>query len=323
MTVGAVFLTSLLVGLALQPLLIRWLKRRGVLDVPNERSSHVEVTPRGGGIAVVAALGAGLLVGHEGGREVAAVVLGALTLGAVGLTDDFRGLSAKVRLGILLIVGALAGLLLDAPIPIALAVPAMAAWVAAYVNAFNFMDGINGISSLTGLVSGVAYLLVGLEFDSKSAVVIGAALAGASLSFLPFNVPSAKVFLGDVGSYSLGFVIAALGWIVWSAGAPLTLAIAPTAVYLADTGATLVRRYRRGSALTEAHREHTYQRLTAGGRSHVAIALAVAGVEALSVALVWWGYQVGLIWLGILLVLALLTTYGALPRVLRRKPVPA
>jgi UDP-N-acetylmuramyl pentapeptide phosphotransferase/UDP-N-acetylglucosamine-1-phosphate transferase len=195
-----------------------------------------------------------------------------------------------------------------------LAVPVMAVWVAAYVNAFNFMDGINGISGLTGLVSGVAYSLMGLEFGSGSAVIVGAALAGASLAFLPFNLPSAKVFLGDVGSYSLGFVIAALGWIVWSSGAPLALAIAPTAVYLADTGATLVRRYRRGAPLTEAHREHSYQRLTAGGRSHVAVALTVAGAESLVVALVWWGYREGLVWLGILGTLAALAGYAAAPR---------
>lgn len=314
MTVGGIFLASLLVGLALQPLLIRWLQRRGVMDVPNERSSHVEVTPRGGGIAVVAGVAAGLIVGRNGGWDLAIVFIGALILGAVGLADDFRGLSAKVRLGILLIVGGFAGLLLDTPLPIALAVPAMAVWMAAYVNAFNFMDGINGISGLTGLVAGVAYSLMGLEFDSDSAVVIGAALAGASLAFLPFNVPSAKVFLGDVGSYSLGFVIAALGWIVWSAGAPLALAIAPTAVYLADTGATLVGRYSRGAPLTEAHREHTYQQLTAGGRNHVAVALAVAGVEALVVGLVWWGFREGLIWLGVLAALTALAGYTAAPK---------
>lgn len=312
--VGTVFLTSLLVGLALQPLLIPWLRRRGVMDVPNERSSHIAITPRGGGIAVLAAIGAALLVGHHGGRDAAVVYLGALILGGVGLTDDFLGLSAKVRLGVLLLVGSLAGLLLGSLLPLILAVPVMAVWTAAYVNAFNFMDGINGISGLTAVVAGVAYTLMGLEFDSRAAVVIGVALAGAAVSFLPYNVPRAKVFLGDVGSYSLGFTIAALSWIVWAAGAPLAMALAPTAVYLADTGVTLVRRYRRGAPLTEAHREHTYQVLTLGGLSHSAVALAIAGVQTLVVAVLWWGYGAGTPWLGVLAALAALAAYSAAPR---------
>lgn len=314
MRIGGILLTSLVVGLALQPLLILWLKRRGVMDIPNARSSHLEVTPRGGGIAVVAGFGAGLIFGREGGWDVTVVLAGALVLGSVGLTDDLRGLSAKFRLAVLLVVGALAGLFLGSPLPLILAVPAVAGWVAAYVNAFNFMDGINGISGLTGLVSGVSYALMGLAYDSGSAVVIGAALAGASASFLPFNISKAKVFLGDVGSYSLGFVIASLGWIVWAAGVPLTLAVAPCAVYLADTGVTLVRRYRRKAPLTEAHREHTYQQLTARGHSHSVVALAVAGIQALVLALVWWGYWAGLIWLGIFAAFAVLALYSSTPR---------
>ena len=206
------------------------------MDVPNERSSHVEVTPRGGGIAVVAALGAGLLVGRDGGWDVAIVFLGALILGAVGLTDDFRGLSAKVRLGILLLVGALAGLLLDSPLPLVLAVPAMAVWVAAYVNAFNFMDGINGISGLTGLVSGVAYSLMGLEFDSDSAVVIGAALAGASLCVPALQRPERQGVPRRRGVVLPG-VRHRCSWLdrLVSGRTPRAWP-SPTAVYLADTG---------------------------------------------------------------------------------------
>ena len=172
-----------------------------------------------------------------------------------------------------------------------------------------------GYPGLTALVAGVAYALMGLEFDSNAAVVIGAGLCGASISFLPYNVPRARVFLGDVGSYSLGFVIAALAGIICAAGAPLALALAPTAVYLADTGTTLVRRYRRGAPLTEAHREHTYQLLAVGGWSHTQVSLVVAGVQTLVVILVWWGAVAGLLWMGAAAALAALLVYLAAPRI--------
>lgn len=311
------FLAACIVGLALQPILIPWLRRRGVMDVPNERSSHASVTPRGGGIAVLTAIGAGLLVGHPGGDDVFVVFVGAIALGVVGLTDDFRGLSAKLRLVVIILTGALGGLCLPSQLTLALTVPALALWVAAYVNAFNFMDGINGISGMTAIVAGVSYTLMGIQFGSHPAVLIGAALSGAALSFLPYNVPSAQVFLGDVGSYSLGFLIATLGWIVWAADTPLLLALAPTTVYLADTGSTLVLRHRRGAGLAEAHREHVYQRLVASGRSHLSVALTVAGLQAAIVAVIWWGTAVDRTVVGVAVALAVLVAYVASPSLKR------
>lgn len=272
----------------------------------------------------MAALGLGIAVGGGGGWDAWMIVLGALALGAVGLWDDVRGgLGPSVRLGWLLLVGALAGWVLDSPLPFLLAVPAMAVWTASYVNAFNFMDGINGISGLSALVSGVAYALMGVEAGSTAAVLVGAALTGAAASFLPYNLPRARVFLGDVGSYSLGFVIAALAWLVWSAGLPPTLALAPTAAYLADTGATLLRRYREGRPLTEAHREHTYQQLVVAGRSHFAVALVVVGVQALVVAFVWLGLHAQHAGLGLALGLLTLLSYVACPLVFAPREQPA
>jgi UDP-GlcNAc:undecaprenyl-phosphate GlcNAc-1-phosphate transferase len=283
-------LAALLSGVALQPLLIPWLRRLGVMDVPNHRSSHVEVTPRGGGIAVLAALGVGLVVAQVG-APAWITFAGCLMLAAIGLVDDFGEVDAKVRLTALLLVGAGAGGLLESPLPLVLAIPFMAAWTAAYVNAFNFMDGINGISALTGIVAGGAYVAIGTAYDSAALVALGAALLGACLSFLPFNLPRARVFLGDVGSYGVGFVIAACAWLAWGAGVPLLLAVSPTVIYLADTGWTLLRRARSGAPLMEAHREHTYQLLVAGGRSHTQVSLVVAGASGAIVLLAWAGAE--------------------------------
>jgi UDP-N-acetylmuramyl pentapeptide phosphotransferase/UDP-N-acetylglucosamine-1-phosphate transferase len=157
------------------------------------------------------------------------------------------------------------------------------------------MDGINGISALSGAVAGAAYTAMGVAYDSSSLVGLGAGLLGACLSFLPFNLLTAKVFLGDVGSYGVGFAIAACSWLAWTAGAPLLLALSPTLIYLADTGATLLRRARAGAPLLEAHREHAYQRLVLGGRSHPRVALFVAAASAGVVMLAWLGTLLGFV----------------------------
>lgn len=314
-----VFIAALASGLVLQPFLIPWLRGRQILDIPNVRSSHRRATPRGGGIAVGASLCVGLLVGRQGGWDVAAVAALGGTVGLLGLIDDVRDLSAKIRLGLLFVVGLVAGLVLDNPIAPAMGVAVMAVWTASYVNAFNFMDGINGISAISGLVAGVAYMLMGVEFDAPELITIGAALAGACVAFIPFNIPQARVFLGDVGSYWLGFVIASSAWLAWAAGVPLLLAVAPTTGYLADTGVTLVRRARAGEPLMQAHRSHTYQRLVLLGWPHVITALFVGAVAGGVTASVWFGLETGLPILGVVLGGAILAGYVGAPQRLRAR----
>lgn len=312
-------LVALISGLLLQPPGIRWLRHRGVMDVPNHRSSHVTLTPRGGGLAVLAALAIGTLVTADGQALSWALVLGCLLLGGVGLVDDLRGLPPKARLGAQLLVGVLAGVMLPAPVDLVVAAGICSVWIASFVNAFNFMDGINGISALTGLVGGASYAAIGYTYGDFASVTFGGALAGASLSFLPFNSPKARVFLGDVGSYALGFAIAALAWVTWAAGAPLALALAPTLVYLADTGSTLIRRWKRGESLTQAHREHVYQELTRGGWSHLATAAFVAAVQGVVTTAAWLGTSMSP-WFA-LLALAALALYLASPRLVSLAPV--
>jgi UDP-N-acetylmuramyl pentapeptide phosphotransferase/UDP-N-acetylglucosamine-1-phosphate transferase len=111
--------------------------------------------------------------------------------------------------------------------------------VVAVVNAVNFMDGINGISAVTGAVAGAAFAWLGAELDDRTLLVLGAAVAGASLAFLPWNAPRARVFLGDVGSYGLGAALAAGVCLALAAGSTPEAAVGPLALYLADTGTVL------------------------------------------------------------------------------------
>lgn len=306
--------SALVVSALAQVGLVRWLPSWGLLDLPSARSSHVTPTPRGGGLGVTAGVAVGVaisvgLFGEDVGTEgVAAAGLVAF-LALTGLVDDVRGLSAALRFALMLGAGAVLALAYDAtPLEVAL----VGVWVTACTNAVNFMDGINGITGLTGGVVGSWYASVGAVQADTLVAALGAAAAGASLGFLPFNSPRARVFLGDSGSYLLGAIFAVCAYALYREGVPLVIAVAPLVPYLADTGATLVRRAARRERLFSAHRGHVYQQLSRARFSHAQVALAVAAFAVLCcvVALMLpWN------WAAVVLA-ALAATYLASPRLL-------
>jgi UDP-N-acetylmuramyl pentapeptide phosphotransferase/UDP-N-acetylglucosamine-1-phosphate transferase len=278
------FLISLAVTFVAAPG-VRWLMlRSGVIDVPNNRSSHSAPTPRGGGIACL--VGVSVAFGMAYAADLAApwlAVVAALGLGVVGFADDRASLPPMPRLAAQVAAGALMG----SAAGDGLLVVAGMVITPVVVNVVNFMDGINGITGLTAAVWGATAWLAGLAAGAETLWVLGAATAGAAVGFLPWNAPTARLFLGDVGSYLFGGLIAA-GIIVGVANdaSPFVLG-APLALYLADTGTVLARRASRGESLTEAHREHTYQRLTFRGRfSHLTVAILVASLAAI-IAAAW------------------------------------
>ena len=309
---------SFVVALVATGVAIPLLRRARVLDVPNHRSSHVDVTPRGGGVGVVAGVAAGVLLGGSD-RDIVVVLLGAAAAALVGLVDDLRGLGAMARLVAQFLLAAAVALLLLAgrdenPFLLVLGGAAAVVWLVGCLNAFNFMDGINGISGLTALVAGGWYAWLGHDLSYDALQVAGLALAGAALGFLPWNAFRARVFLGDVGSYGLGFGIGGLALVALLAGASWLEALAPLAIYLADTAWTLVDRVRRGETWHEAHREHVYQRLVIAGWSHQATALLVAGLALLVCVLAGWA-ALPVAAVGTLVVVA---GYVALPRLVAR-----
>ncbi len=268
---------------ALLPLLVPALQRRAVLDHPGDRSSHTVPTPRGGGLAVATALCAAALVVEPGAST--AIFAGAVLLTAgIGLLEDLRGVPIAQRLAVHLIAGTLlATLLIDGLSPVAavLVVLAVAVAAAAVVNAVNFMDGINGISAATGLAAGTAYAVTGAVLNDRPLAVVGAAVAAACVAFAPWNVPRARVFLGDVGSYGLGAALAGCAVLAVRAGAPPEAVVAPLTLYLGDTGTVILGRLRRRESLGQPHRLHAYQRLTDTGLSHPTVSGIVLGVTAL------------------------------------------
>jgi len=262
-----------------EPLAIQLLHKLAVMDVPGQRSSHSRPTPRGGGAPI--AIGLLVAAAMAGGTGAVPFAIAVAFFGAVGMLDDFRGLSARLRLA-LQVVGsaAIAALLVTSfSLPVvALAGTALliTVWVTGFVNVFNFMDGVNGISASHALIGGLAYACLGEWRQDRFLVAAGLAIALGACAFLPWNIARARVFLGDVGSYSLGAALALLAAIAVARGVPPEAAIGPLTLYLADTAWTLQRRARLGERVFEAHRTHVYQRWCDVGWSHQEVTLLTA-----------------------------------------------
>lgn len=308
------------VAAALQPLVIATMRRRGRLDVPSDRGSHQVPTPRGGGIAVVLGVlsGAAFL---DGSPELAALVLATALAALVGLAEDLHGVAVPARF-LLLCVSALPLAAMAGQEGSLVLAPLVLVYAVAVVNAVNFMDGVNGISAVQGIAGGGAYAVAGHLLDEPALTGLGLLLAVSCAAFLPYNAPRARVFLGDVGSYGLGAALAGLSVLSWLAGAPLEAAVAPLALYLADTGTTLLRRVRAGEPWHLPHRTHCYQRLIDLGWSHTRVSLLVLGLVLVCSALggataIGTGPRV----LADLALGAVLTGYLLLPRVLGRSLV--
>jgi UDP-N-acetylmuramyl pentapeptide phosphotransferase/UDP-N-acetylglucosamine-1-phosphate transferase len=258
--------------------------RHGVLDHPTERSSHATATPRGGGLGVmiaVLALGAWSAASRSDGAMLL-LLLGAAIVAAVGWLDDRRGLSVRTRLAVHISMGALVGIVAataGATSPIRILLFAWwTFWTVSSVNLVNFMDGINGL-----VASQIAIFAVSLAWSDSaggSTSFYATVLAAACIGFLPWNFPRARIFLGDVGSGGLGYLVPALALLAMhEQGVDIVRAHLPVLLLFGDAVVTIARRWRRGERLTEAHRSHLYQRLANGPLSHTSVTLIYAAVS--------------------------------------------
>ncbi len=267
---------------AAEPVLIPLL-RRAAVDIPNGRSSHTVPTPRGGGAPVAVGVAAAALLIH--GTVAVMFAMAVAAFAAIGFADDLAGLPAGRRLAMqglasLAVAGVLVGRIGLPPTVMAAGVVVLAVWLIGFVNAFNFMDGVNGISGAHALIGGAFYACLGWWRPDAFLAVAGAAVAAGALAFLPWNAVRARVFLGDTGSYGLGVALALLAAYCVIRHIPPEAALAPLALYLADTGWALQRRIRAGERVFEAHRTHTYQQLCDVGWSHQRVTMATAAVTA-------------------------------------------
>lgn len=272
--------------------------RFGVVDIPNSRSSHAAPTPRGGGVAIIAAIVVVFfIVAPSSDPPLIGLIAGVGAIAILGLIDDLTPLSAAVRITVQSIVAAVVATVgialaeLASPMtpPMALssgiAVAITIFWTVGATNAYNFMDGINGIASVQAIVAGTGLAVLLARNGDPAAAILALAAAGAAVGFLPWNFPSARIFMGDVGSASLGFLFALLAVRLSRIGGSLLEGALPLLPFLFDTGTTLVRRIVRGERWWEAHRSHLYQRMVQRGFSHGQVtavwgSLAVASTAA-------------------------------------------
>lgn len=273
-------------------------RRRGLLDVPNERSSHSVPIPRTGGAAIALTVLSSIAVLGISGLIPAAIALAIVPSGAaialIGFVDDLRGLPSSVRFGVqtLAVVWFLAAIggppdfgwsWLEGSVAARwLAVSLGLLWL---LNLFNFMDGIDGIAGSEAAFVSLALVAAGVFLAGHVGGVglVCAVVAGAAAGFLRWNWPPASVFMGDAGSGLLGFlmgVMAVMAYSEWQIGPSVPVIL--LGVFAVDATVTLWRRLLRGDRWYAAHRSHAYQRLSRRLGSHRAATLRV-----LAVNLVW------------------------------------
>jgi len=270
--------------------LVPILRRRDILDHPNERSAHREPTPRGGGIAVIGSLLLAWFVLAGAGLALPGVIgasLGAGILAVVSWVDDLRGLSPLLRLLAQIVVVAI-GIWAKAP---GLGWAGFAAigllWIWC-TNVFNFMDGIDGITGTEAAAIGIGLLLfasAGIGAD-PGLTMLAAAMVGAALGFLVWNWSPARIFLGDVGSAPLGYLVGFLLLDLVIRGFWKVALILPL-YFLADASITLARRLLRGERVWRAHREHFYQLAVRAGLSHAAVVERVIAADLVLIGCGW------------------------------------
>jgi len=309
-----VFVVAAIAAVGLTPLVIRLAASWGLFDAPHgERRVHTQPLPRLGGVAVFGAMAIGLLVvgiGALAGLDAAGgphtfffgVLFGGGIVFATGLVDDLRGLRPATKLTAQLVAASVAfgygfridvlsiGSLSDVPIGW-LSLPLTIFWIVTVTNAFNLIDGLDGLASGIAMIALTTTLVVSISLGNTEAVILIAALLGALAGFFRYNSSPAKIFLGDSGSLFIGFMLAVLSVHGSYKSATAVLIFVPLfalAVPLLDTTLAVLRRWLRGVPLSQADGRHIHHRLLAAGMTHrhavlllhgTALVLAVLGLS--------------------------------------------
>jgi Fuc2NAc and GlcNAc transferase len=269
--------------------------RSKLLDIPNTRSSHAAPTPRGGGLAIVLAFYAATLMLVSIGLLDRTAML-ALAAGAavawVGFLDDRRQLSAKSRftvhlaaaISVIAVLGAI-------PMPLFSWLGVGEHWISAILmvfvlawatNLFNFMDGIDGLAAVQAIFMAAAgAILNSMNGGDTGLSAAAACVSAATLGFLVWNWPPARLFMGDVGSGFLGFILAALAFAMnQRGGVPMAVWAILGGLFLVDASLTLIRRMVRGDRWSEPHRTHAYQHLARRWHAHLPVTLLTCAINA-------------------------------------------
>lgn len=267
--------------------LLPLLKRR-LPDIPNARSNHKTTVPRGGGIAMIAAalLGMGL-------ADVPVMIIAvAVLLASVSLLDDFKGLPPALRLlvqflAVGIAISALPGRIFPDFIPLGAEWALVALCWIWFINLTNFMDGIDGISAMQAVMvcAGIVLMHAFKPWDLPSSLAVQAAiLAACAYGFYLFNKQPARIFMGDVGSISLGFLTGYLLLCLAAYGYILPALILP-AYYVSDATCTLIKRLLKKEKVWQAHADHAYQQAVRLRFTHAQVVARISWLNAALIGL--------------------------------------
>lgn len=294
---------SFLFCYALTPVVRYWSRRYGWVDVPTKRKVHASPTPRTGGIAIAAAYGLAvgvLLLSPLNGGDTVDLPLAVRLLPAIGivfglgLLDDLVGVKPWEKLAIQLVAAILAygaGVSVSGVAGVHATgwwtLPLTVLWLVACTNAFNLIDGIDGLAAGVGLCATLTMLIAALLQENSALALATAPLAGALLAFLRYNFNPASIFLGDAGSLTVGFVLGCFG-AIWSQKSAtlmgMTAPLMALAIPLLDAGVAVMRRFLRHQPIFKADRNHIHHRLLARGLTPRQVALSIYGVCGLAAA---------------------------------------
>lgn len=316
-------------------LLVGFMRKKGIIDIPNERSSHEIPTPRGGGMAIIVSFllaSLALLYFHPIENLPGLFFWTGLVLVAItSLLDDRLNLPVYIRFGLHLAAAVMVSLEtggfekfpLPQPYAFDLGVfnhPLTVFWILAVLNIYNFLDGIDGYAAVQGLVACIGLALLnpmGTGFELS--ILLAAAIAG----FLVFNWHPAKIFMGDIGSASLGFIFATLPFYLTEV--PVNVGIFSMGIFLwfflADGAFTILRRVLKGEKIWEAHRSHIYQRLVIKGFSHAKVTsyIMLASFSVTIIHLYLYHYHSSYLLISLAVALALFILLIYIEKTLRKK----
>ena len=269
--------------------------KRNKFDIPNERSSHQNPTPRGGGVAVVAAFVFGLLAllirGDIASESFYAIVLPGVLVAAIGYLDDLgRVTAARLRLIGHFVAAVIAVYILDGlpPMPVfaeTLDIGLVGNIIAVLflvwmLNLFNFMDGIDSITGVEALTSCLILTIFLINKSETELWQVPALMCAAVIGFLYFNWPPARIFLGDIGSGFIGFTIGTISLVIARSQPLITWAvIILLGVFIVDATVTLIRRLIDKQRISTAHRSHAFQHLANSADRHLKVSLSIAAVN--------------------------------------------
>lgn len=292
LVVLAVVLTFV-VAFIFTPSVIKFAVSIGAIDKPGNRRIHKVPIPRMGGIAIVSAFLFGVLLFVPVEGKTKGLILGAMIIALMGGIDDIVNLRAWIKLVLQIVAAIVAvhyGVVLDGVTSLfgktvfvndIIASVLTVIWIVACTNAVNLIDGLDGLACSISAISAFTMMIVSIMVSDLSVTILLACLFGACAGFLPYNRNPAKIFMGDVGSQTLGFILATvstIGLFKMHAAVTFLVPLFALAVPLADTAFAIIRRLLKGQSPFKADKGHFHHRLLALGLNQRQVVGILSGI---------------------------------------------